>query len=136
MVNKGVAYLLWCAGLFGFCGIHHFYLGNYFIGIIYFCTFGLLFIGQFIDLFQISRMVEKKNQRYKEPHKTKLQTQRLDVQILTICHEQGGATISNCVIETGAEPVKVKATINRLYKDGFLTVENRKIDGAVVYKAI
>ena len=136
MVNKGVAYLLWCAGLFGVCGIHHFYFGNYFIGIIYFFTFGLLFIGQFIDLFQISRIVEKKNQRYKEPHKTKLQSQRLDVQILTICREQGGATISSCVIETGADPVKVKATIDRLYKDGLLTVGNRKIDDAVVYKAI
>ncbi|MEB3308961.1 MAG: hypothetical protein VKJ02_01875 [Snowella sp.] len=59
-----------------------------------------------------------------------------------------GATVSECVIATGADPHKVKETIdqlskkglltvsNRFSKKGLLTVSNRFIDHAVVYKAV
>jgi len=61
MKSSGIAYLLWCACLFGGCGIHRFYLGKYGSGILYLLTFGLFGIGQFIDLFRIGDMVEKEN---------------------------------------------------------------------------
>ncbi len=61
MKSSGIAYLLWCAGLFGGCGIHRFYLGKYGTGILYLLTFGLFGIGQLIDLFRIGDMVEKEN---------------------------------------------------------------------------
>lgn len=64
MTSPGMAYLLWVLGLFGFCGIHRFYLGKPLTGLLWFFTAGLLFVGQFIDLFLIPGMVEKANRRF------------------------------------------------------------------------
>ena len=68
MKSTAVAYLLWCACLFGGCGIHRFYLGKYGTGILYFCTWGLFGIGQLIDLFRIPRMVEEENLKWQWRH--------------------------------------------------------------------
>jgi TM2 domain-containing membrane protein YozV len=61
MRSTGIAYLLWCAGLFGFCGIHRFYAGRIITGVIWLLTGGLLFIGQLIDLVLIPGMIEEAN---------------------------------------------------------------------------
>jgi TM2 domain-containing membrane protein YozV len=63
MYSNGTAYLLWLACLFGFCGIHRFYVGKPVSGLIWLFTFGLLYIGQFIDLFLIPGMVEEANRK-------------------------------------------------------------------------
>jgi TM2 domain-containing membrane protein YozV len=63
MYSNGTAYLLWLLGLIGICGIHRFYVGKPISGLIWFFTAGLLFIGQFIDLFLIPGMVEDANRR-------------------------------------------------------------------------
>ncbi|MFQ3614089.1 MAG: TM2 domain-containing protein, partial [Cyanobacteriota bacterium] len=57
----GPAYVLWGLALFGICGIHRFYLGRWRTGLLWLCTFGLLGIGQVIDLVLIPRMVQEKN---------------------------------------------------------------------------
>ena len=61
MKSSGWAYLLWLPCLVGVCGIHRFYMGRYVTGVIWLFTFGLLGIGQFIDLFLIPGMVERDN---------------------------------------------------------------------------
>ena len=59
--TSGWAFLFWFGCLFGFCGLHRFYLGRYVTGFIWLFTFGLLGIGQFIDLFLINGMVREEN---------------------------------------------------------------------------
>ena len=66
MYSNGMAYLLWLACFIGFFGIHRFYLGKPLTGLLWLFTGGLLFIGQFIDLFLIPGMVESNNARLGE----------------------------------------------------------------------
>ena len=64
MKSVGLAYLCWFAAFLGFCGIHRFYAGRWVTGLIWLFTGGLLFIGQFIDLFLIPRMIEYNNMKF------------------------------------------------------------------------
>ena len=61
--SPGVAYLLWLAGLFFACGLHRFYLGKPFTGLLWMFTLGLLGFGQILDLFLMRRMIRKANMR-------------------------------------------------------------------------
>lgn len=63
MYSKGVAYLLWLAGLLGLCGLHRFYLGKPWTGLLWLFTGGLLFIGQLVDLILIPGMTAQANLR-------------------------------------------------------------------------
>ncbi len=57
MKSTRTGYGLWCLGLLGICGVHRFYLGRIVSGVIWLLTFGLLGIGQLIDLVLIPKMV-------------------------------------------------------------------------------
>ncbi len=59
--DSGIAYLLWLTCLVGLCGVHRFYLRRYVTGALWLFTFGLLGVGQFIDLFLINGMVRDEN---------------------------------------------------------------------------
>ncbi len=59
--SAGIGYLLWLGCFFGFCGLHRFYMGKWVSGLIWLFTFGLLGIGQFIDLFLIPSMTTNAN---------------------------------------------------------------------------
>lgn len=63
MKNKGSAYLLWFGCLIGLCGLHRFYLGKVFTGIVWLLTLGLFGLGQLIDLFTLGNQVEMHNSR-------------------------------------------------------------------------
>lgn len=51
------AYILWVPSLFGFAGLHRFYLGKIGTGVLYFITGGLFGIGTIYDLFSMPRIV-------------------------------------------------------------------------------
>lgn len=55
----GIAYLLWF--FCGLWGVHKFYLEKFGMGVLYLLTFGLFFIGWFIDLFTLPSQVERYN---------------------------------------------------------------------------
>jgi hypothetical protein len=63
MKDKTTAYLLWCACFVGACGLHRIYNGKYGTGFLWLFTFGLMGIGQIVDLFTIPAMVEDANDR-------------------------------------------------------------------------
>lgn len=56
-----LGYLLW---IFGFIGAHRFYYGKQITGVIWFFTFGLLFIGWIFDLLLIPSMQRAAERRY------------------------------------------------------------------------
>lgn len=61
MKSKGTAYLLWILSIFGWLGIHHFYLGKIGKGIVWILTGGVFGIGALIDLFTLGGQVENYN---------------------------------------------------------------------------
>lgn len=61
MKSKWVAYLLWFVGGFGWFGLHNFYLGRPWRGVIWIFTQGLFWMGSIYDLFTIHITVDKIN---------------------------------------------------------------------------
>ena len=59
--STGMAFLLWAACFVGAAGLHRFYTRRYVTGVVWLLTFGLLGIGQFIDLFLIDGLVRDVN---------------------------------------------------------------------------
>jgi len=61
MKSKGIAYVLWLVSIFGWLGIHRFYLGKIGTGLIWIFTGGVFGIGALIDLFTLGQQVEQYN---------------------------------------------------------------------------
>lgn len=61
MKSGPAAFVLWLCCLIGICGLHRFYLGRFWTGLLWLLTFGLLGIGQLIDLFLLPSMLREQN---------------------------------------------------------------------------
>lgn len=59
--SKDIAYLLWLIGIFGWLGLHRFYLGKTGTGILWILTGGLFGFGSLFDLFTLGGKVEQYN---------------------------------------------------------------------------
>jgi TM2 domain-containing membrane protein YozV len=55
------ALLLWACIFIGLGGLHRFYVGRKWTGLLYLLTLGLLGVGQLIDLFKLGGMVRMAN---------------------------------------------------------------------------
>ncbi|MGA1264961.1 MAG: TM2 domain-containing protein [Prochlorothrix sp.] len=134
MRNKIIALLL--AFFFGWFGAHKFYLGQTTLAVIYlfFCwTFipGLLSIFDCIGLLLTSDTDFTLRYNSSKPG---LPNRKLQEHLLDICKEYRGATLSDCVTETGADREEVQEILDRFAKNGLVTVDNRLHDGEVIYK--
>lgn len=61
MKSKGIAYVLWAVSIFGWLGLHRFYLGKVGTGLIWIFTGGAFGVGALIDLFTLGGQVEQHN---------------------------------------------------------------------------
>jgi TM2 domain-containing membrane protein YozV len=143
--NTAAAYLLWGMGWFGLCGIHRFYLGKPVSGIIWLLTFGLGFIGQFIDLFFIPDMVAARNQSLlrqanfrgylsktepKEPESLSHPLHKL----LAAAAAQGNVlSLGQAILATQLPPDEVQELLNEALRRGLAEVGNDPETGAVRY---
>jgi TM2 domain len=151
--DKSVAYAFWLAGIFGLAGLQRFYLGRYISGFMYLFTWGFFGLAQVVDLLLIADMVDSENLKLMSlqggvsyrpelpaPNVPVLLVDRkveaIHVAILRICRDRGGATLSDCIIETGAEITEVKRIVKQLIQQELLHIYNRESDGSVVYIAV
>ena len=147
MKNTGIAYLLWGLWIFGFAGIHRFYLGKPISGVIWLLTWGLFGIGQLFDLLLIPEMVESKNLRYtarlrkaaylRLPRNATNTPPPSDTQlILKLLSQQPEATLADCLLAVGKDTPKVKALLDQMEREELIEIGNRERDGAIVYRMI
>jgi TM2 domain-containing membrane protein YozV len=146
--SPGVAFALWLACLFGACGIHRFYLGRPATGLLYLFTFGLLGVGQVVDLIRLRGMVEEENllafarqqrglggapaRALLGPQKTP--EEELRQALLKTAAARGGAvTVAQGVLATGKSFEEVEATLDAMAKKGYADIDNDPKTGAVVY---
>ena len=61
MKSKGLAFFLWLMCLIGLAGLHRIYIGKVGTGILWLLTWGLLGIGQLVDLFTLGTQVDLYN---------------------------------------------------------------------------
>jgi len=145
-----VAYLLWALGFFGvplgfpgLHGIHRFYCRKPFSGSLWLISFGLLGIGQLVDLFFIPRLVEEANQPLllQEALATTeaRATPSLEVQLLQLARRSGsgGFTLNDAVLALqlppGSGSEQLRSEIERLLHSDLLDVGNDE-RGRVIYR--
>src|SRR5579883_3116083 len=150
MKSKGTAYLLWCAWLMGFGGVHRLYCGKYLSGIIWLFTWGLFGFGQVADLALIPGMVEEKNLKYAMLYGNKVNNtqtvvvnvaesiapsikasptanSKSDTQLILEFAKSNGGTLSlsDGIIATGKPAGEIKELLGSLCSDGVLEIDNR-----------
>ncbi|MBH8573307.1 TM2 domain-containing protein [Nostocaceae cyanobacterium CENA369] len=146
-----VSYILCAVGFMGIGGLHRLYNGKIGTGLLWLCTGGLLYVGQFVDLFLVSNMVDdyELNLRAKAGlsplgvplNKAAIATQvyrptgnQLMVKLIEVAETRGGSlTVTQGVKATGASFAEIEATLKEMYKSGYVKIDNDPITGAVTY---
>ncbi len=146
-----VSYILNAVGLVGFNGLHRLYNGKIGTGLFWLCTFGVLGIGQFVDLFLIPNMVDEHEMRLRlkaglSPWGVPLNqlvytnevynpsNNQLIVKLIEAAESRGGLlTVTQGVKATGAGFAEVEAALTEMLKSGYVSINNDPVTGAVTY---
>jgi TM2 domain-containing membrane protein YozV len=148
--SLAVAYLLWALGFFGvpfgfpgLHGIHRFYCRKPLSGSLWLISFGLLGIGQLVDLLLIPRMVEEANLPWRlqqaEAAAEARATPSLEYQLLDLARRRGteGFTINDALLALqlphGVNSDGLRAEIQRLLQSDLLDVGN-DARGRLIYR--
>ena len=154
MKDKTIAYLLWAACFAGVCGLQRIYNGKIGTGLLYLFTFGLLGIGQLIDLFLIPGMVRDANARLALEGADPAQllaaggaaalmtgqrriprtTDEFQVALVQAAQQnQGKLTIAEAVSATGRNFKDVKAQLDSMAVNGYIELDSDD-SGSMYYK--
>lgn len=153
--SKGVAFGLWLACLFLFCGLHRFYLGRPLSGLLYFFTFGLFGVGQIVDLVLLPGMVADANTKHAAlralAEKRALRAanirqlpgavteaselpEQFRVKLVQAAAKYGGTlTVTQGVLATGKAFAEVERELDEMVKSGYVDITNDEKTGVVVY---
>ncbi|MEM9923604.1 MAG: NINE protein [Cyanobacteria bacterium P01_D01_bin.50] len=147
-----ISYMLNVLGFLGFTGgLHRLYNGKVATGLLWMFTLGLFGLGQFVDLFLIPNMVEERELKlrlkaglspfgvaetpqaiaseiYQSPQET------LMIELLKAAERRGGKlSVTQGVIETGANFSQVEGTLKEMHKSGYVGIGNNPENGVVTY---
>jgi TM2 domain-containing membrane protein YozV len=157
--SKGLSFLLWLSCLFGICGIQRFYLGRPVSGVLYLFTFGLLGIGQLVDLFLLPGMVDEANTKHAAfqalAEKKALKAagvhpqlalppagglievdtpEKFRVKLVQAAAQYGGKlSVTQGVMATGKTFEEVETALDGMVRSGYVDVTNDDNTGVVVY---
>ncbi|MGK7943729.1 MAG: TM2 domain-containing protein [Microcystaceae cyanobacterium] len=150
-INKGTAYALWALGFFvPVCGIHRFYAGKPISGTFYLLTFGFFYIGQFLDVFFLPNMIERRNRYLLEkstnkallslvsqspPHQTPhSKPQDPIVQLLKVAAENNNTlSVAQTMISLGLSLEEAEKLLVKAVKKNLAHIGNDPESGAVRY---
>jgi hypothetical protein len=152
--DKTVAYLLWAACFVGVCGLQRIYTGKLGTGFLYLFTFGLLGVGQLVDLFLIPGMVEDANNRALlrslatdqllgagastglalPQRRAPRTTEEFQVALVQAAERNGGKlTVAEGVKETGRGFKEVERHLNQMAVNGYVETDTDE-SGALIYR--
>ncbi|WP_419948636.1 NINE protein [Candidatus Palauibacter sp.] len=151
--TTGIGFALWCAVLLGAGGIHRLYLGMYATGIVWLLTFGLLGIGQFVDLFRMKHLVRKANVRDgyllhprqahrlatgakpRGPERKLGPAESTQQTLLRAAQANAGVlTVTQGVLATGLSFEEVEEALREMVVKGHVDVDNAADSGVIVYR--
>ena len=157
--STGLGYGLWCSCLVGVCGLHRFYMGKAGTGLLWLCTFGLLGIGQFLDLFRMKTIVRDANLKegrvpppfhLTSPEQVAVSPAQIGAgqaspkvskalslrqQLLKTAMENGGEiTVSQGVLATDRSFDEVEKVLHQMVDKGYVDVDNAPGTGVIVYR--
>ncbi len=153
--STSLGYGLWCAGLFGACGVHRFYVGKIGTGLLWLLTLGLFGIGQLYDLCTMKSLVRKANIReghVPHPRQMALSHTRgghaqlppgkkagrgpsLRQALLQAAVKNGGElTVTQGVMATDKGFEEVEKALHEMVDKGYVDIDNAPGSGVIVYR--
>ncbi len=144
MKDKNTAYILWAASFLGVCGLQRIYAGKLGSGLLYLFTFGLIGVGQFLDLFFIPGMIEDANNRLlvqglgqqalaggaavaalPAGRRVPRTTEEFEVTLVAAAEKNGGKlTVAEAVGATGRGFKEVQRQLDEMARNGFVETDS------------